>query len=161
MRCPLCSKRSGALKPTVLPATTGMFENVNPQFHKYLSSYFHSLDATRSKGGALSRHSQAYETLKPRLSAEASLNKTHLPQSEPGEENPEKYKQNLYYDYQEESTKSYDDSELQNEPKPAFIWAHIVCVKLIPELFFQDTSNLTKIDGKSFLVLMEIVIIID
>jgi len=39
MRCPLCSKRGGALKPTTLRADTNIFEHLNPSFHAFLKSY--------------------------------------------------------------------------------------------------------------------------
>lgn len=39
LRCPLCTKRGGALKPTVLWADTYYFANLNPEFHEFLSTY--------------------------------------------------------------------------------------------------------------------------
>lgn len=39
LRCPLCTKRGGALKPTVLWADTQYFANLNPDYHEFLSRY--------------------------------------------------------------------------------------------------------------------------
>lgn len=39
MRCPLCTKRGGALKPTTIRADTNILESLNLPFHAFLKSY--------------------------------------------------------------------------------------------------------------------------
>lgn len=39
LRCPLCDKRGGAMKPSHLRADTDLFENLNPGYDAFLKSY--------------------------------------------------------------------------------------------------------------------------
>ena len=146
MRCPLCSNRSGALKPTVVPLTTEMFQHTNPEFHKYLVYCVNNPDPNKNKANS-SRNGMDIEPPKPNSNGLPLSNLSLLDESLDG--NGEKQQQDLYYDYHEEMTKTYDDNDLPNEPRPDFVWAHITCAQFIPELFFQDKTSLTKIDGKS------------
>ena len=52
----------------------------------------------------------------------------------------------LYYDFQY-IDENYTVDDLQKEPRPERIWAHITCALFTPELFFQDKDNISDIDG--------------
>ena len=52
LRCPLCTKRGGAMKPTVLWADTQHFASLNPEFHEFLSQYAHEDRIARAKAAS-------------------------------------------------------------------------------------------------------------
>lgn len=51
-----------------------------------------------------------------------------------------------FYDAQT-LTGNFTEEELENEPRPEKVWAHITCALFLPELYFNDKENVTDIDG--------------
>jgi len=39
------------------------------------------------------------------------------------------------------------EEELQNEPKPVFVWAHLTCATFTPELYFSEDAYKSNILG--------------
>ena len=92
LRCPLCDKKGGAMKPTSIKADTEMFEYLNPEFHAYLKSY---------NGSANPRDSGDEASLFFKDIKIDALEKTPFDFEAPGESMlpPTNYEDKLYYDY--------------------------------------------------------------
>jgi len=133
LRCPLCTKRGGAMKPTNLRADCTVFENQNQPFHNWIKSY---------------ARPELFKNLPKRINPPVVKPKGINPEDIdlhkiPGDEN---YLEHLYYNFH---TINFDfsEEELKNEPKPPFVWAHITCATFIPELYFSDDEHKSTILG--------------
>lgn len=159
LRCPLCDKRGGAMKPSNIKADNDMFEALNPDFHQFLKSY-----ATPDfiKEG----HKTKYLSMKD--VKDLSISNKDTGEKEDKDDSDSEFSENLYYDIQfiDENfscnlLRKYLCSfiflaeELVDQPKPFYLWLHLTCVLFIPELHFNDTNYMTTIIGikKLFCVL--------
>lgn len=116
-------------------------------------SFAYSSDLVKSKPKSATRLKKGgeEESSKNKLT-ETDLQKILLAQDN-DEENQEEGNENLYYDYHE-LDKQPNECSLQDEPKPAHVWAHITCSKYTPELYFQDPNTLSGIDGNIFVLFL-------
>lgn len=128
MRCPLCTKRAGALKPTKLAATTNLFEHINPEYHAYLKSYANIVP----KKGGQTKISIPTKALIANAKEDVSTTES--------EKNID-----LFYDYHHDIKNTYTEEELKDEPKPAQVWVHVACVQFLAELEYEEKTTL--IDG--------------
>lgn len=143
MRCPLCTNRAGALKPTKLLATTNLFEHLNPEYHAFLKSYANSLHRTPSQKDVSESHHKSNSHIKwNKHEASNSRDK----EEDTVAEHEKSTAQCLYYDYHELKN-TYSENELKDEPKPPNVWVHVTCVQFLPELDFSNKNSL--IEGKS------------
>jgi len=169
MRCPLCDRRSGAMKPTTTRADTNFFEYLNPVYHNFLKSYakpefFKQYQQQRKKSFSL-KDSKAQSPVQKEHSETTKFSAEDDEDSDDSEneEDEEKKALNLYYDFHllDESLftgmqipgffSKILEEELQNEPKPPYVWVHISCAKFLPELKFGDPVHMTNIIGRNFI----------
>ncbi len=127
LRCPLCSIRGGAMKPTDTPFDSPLFN---------------------SKSAAVSGKRLAHSA-KPETSQQQPT-ETGKPTSATKEEPREE--PSLVYDFKQDFT----EEELAHEPRPQEAWVHLSCAYWIPELEFsteaasETITGLDAIDGKRF-----------
>ena len=148
MRCPLCTRRAGALKPSLLSTKSNFFERLNPEYHSYLKSLA-STSRLKRDNALLGQKTLPEDAQNDKMRSDSVDVKLLLSQDqdEVDEETSGKYEEDLYYDYHSLRDESVG-IDLQNEPKPDFVWTHITCALFIPELHFRDSSSLTDITGK-------------
>lgn len=150
------------MKPTVTKADVEMFEYLNPDFHSFLRSY--------TKPGTLRSLSDkkplSFKDIKKNKQAKAGFDilgggAPAVAATEEGRPQSD-YQEKLYYDYhsiddmnftgkplsRDRKLKRCIEEELQDEPKPYFIWVHITCVQFIQELYFGDRTHLTNVYGR-------------
>ena len=139
LRCPLCDKRGGAMKPTVTKADMDIFEYLNPSYHEFLRSYI-------KQGGYRNTPDKKPLTFK-------DINRKKLSRfegdydREEDEEIQSNFQEKLYYNFLNQDESQFTEEELAEEPKPYYVWAHISCALFIPELFFADRIQMTNISG--------------
>lgn len=92
LRCPLCDKRGGALKPTCIRADSDLFEYLNPSYHAFLKSYasedfIKNAPKTLFATDAISGDTQ-------------ELNKDDDTKATTNDDSDSNFSENLYYDIQ-------------------------------------------------------------
>lgn len=89
LRCPLCDKRGGALKPSNLRADCDLFEHLNPNYHAFLKSYV-SENFIKN----------APQTIFLTDAIPADINKDDDTKATTNDESDSNFSENLYYDIQ-------------------------------------------------------------
>ncbi|KAL4442844.1 hypothetical protein ABPG74_010733 [Tetrahymena malaccensis] len=131
LRCALCTKRGGAMKPSKIPITSNIFQHTNTQYYEFQKT---------CKAGPPNKK-QRYEDPNEKQNKVGSASKHSTPENEEAEEESN----SQYYDFH--YLKEFTEEELKNEPKPYFVWCHITCTLWTPECFFDDKNYYTNIKG--------------
>ncbi|EAS02021.2 PHD zinc finger protein (macronuclear) [Tetrahymena thermophila SB210] len=131
LRCALCTKRGGAMKPSKIPITSNIFQHTNTQYYEFQKT---------CKAGPPNKK-QRYEDPNEKQNKVGSASKHTSPENEEVEEESN----SQYYDFH--YLKEFTEEELKNEPKPYFVWCHITCTLWTPECFFDDKNYYTNIKG--------------
>eukprot|EP01017_Pseudomicrothorax_dubius_P031866 TRINITY_DN4114_c0_g2_i6.p1 TRINITY_DN4114_c0_g2~~TRINITY_DN4114_c0_g2_i6.p1 ORF type:complete len:443 (-),score=68.49 TRINITY_DN4114_c0_g2_i6:812-2140(-) len=121
LRCPLCSKRSGALKPTHLPSTHAIWANFNPNYHRFMASGEFTKEDFECAG-----------------------------KESPTKDDLDNYKEKLHYDFHMLKDEEFTEKDLVDEPRPYHAWVHMTCAFWTPEIYFSDRGTNSRIEGKDF-----------
>jgi bromodomain and PHD finger-containing protein 1 len=167
LRCPLCSKRGGAMKRTTFRCDTPYFANLNPVFHDYIQSYCYTKDFTKPLTKQVSKQRPDAKEItiiksmeeipkeKEHEEGDTSATTPNQPSStlelkkellmDPDNKSND-YEDKLYYDFHFIDD-NYTELDLKNEPRPEYLWVHMTCVMFIPELYFGDKLNMNEVEG--------------
>ncbi|EGR28743.1 PHD-finger family protein, putative [Ichthyophthirius multifiliis] len=134
MRCPLCPKRGGALKPSKIQINLNTFENINPSYHLFASQCTFN-EANKYK----------YEKIETEDDINKDENNFYLYQQQ--QQKDYKEKDGLYYDFTITKDQEVNLNILNNEPKPNYVWCHISCTLWTPECYFDDRNYYNFVKG--------------